>query len=112
LTSADLPEHGITGDVLSVMDNASLTDLGVASVGHRLNLLRAVWELKTEQGLEISEEDWTPQGTYRFITHKRTAKHIDVPEHVANQTNDQVDKLWTVIVEQRKHLPGDLLHRP
>lgn len=44
------------------MDNESLLDLGVISVGHRLKLLRAVWELKVEQGLEIGEEDWTPQG--------------------------------------------------
>jgi hypothetical protein len=65
---ADEAEHGVTGDVLSVMDNASLTDLGVASVGHRLNLLRAVWELKVEQGLEIGEEDWTPQGKIRYGT--------------------------------------------
>lgn len=57
-------EHGITGDVLSVMEHASLTDLGMSSVGHRLNLLRAVWELKKEQGLELGEDDWRPQGRY------------------------------------------------
>ena len=45
------------------MEHLSLTDLGMTSIGHRLCLLRAVWELKLEQGLELGEEDWRPQGT-------------------------------------------------
>lgn len=57
-------EHGITGDVLAAMDHASLLDLGMTSVGHRLNLLRAVWELKRHQGLPIAEDEWQPQGVY------------------------------------------------
>lgn len=61
-SSADKVEHGITGDVLSVMDHMALTDLGITSLGHRLNLLRAVWELKRVQGLEIGEDEWSPQG--------------------------------------------------
>jgi hypothetical protein len=55
-------EHGITGDVLSVVDHSALTDLGITSLGHRLNLLRAVWELKRTQGLEIGDDEWSPQG--------------------------------------------------
>ena len=62
LRPADKVEHGITGDVLSVMDHTALTDLGITSLGHRLNLLRAVWELKRIQGLEIGEDEWSPQG--------------------------------------------------
>jgi hypothetical protein len=61
-SSSDKVEHGITGDVLSVMDHMALTDLGITSLGHRLNLLRAVWELKRIQGLEIGEDEWSPQG--------------------------------------------------
>jgi hypothetical protein len=46
------------------MDHMALTDLGITSLGHRLNLLRAVWELKRIQGLEIEEDEWSPQGEY------------------------------------------------
>lgn len=46
------------------MDHSALSDLGIASLGHRLNLLRAVWELKRVQGLEIGEDEWSPQGQY------------------------------------------------
>lgn len=44
------------------MDNETLVDLGMTSLGHRLNVLRAVFELKKEQGVEIGEDDWRPQG--------------------------------------------------
>ncbi|RXK42458.1 hypothetical protein M231_00012 [Tremella mesenterica] len=53
-------DQGITGDVLAVMDHASLLDLGMESIGHRLKILRAIWELKNEQGLELGDEDWRP----------------------------------------------------
>jgi hypothetical protein len=57
-----LADQGITGDVLAVMDHATLVDIGMTSVGHRLNVLRGVWELKKEQGIEFGEDDWRPQG--------------------------------------------------
>lgn len=53
------------------MDHSSLGDLGITSLGHRLNLLRAVWELKSEQGIEIGEDEWVPQGL--SIRNLRTA---------------------------------------
>lgn len=49
------------------MEHVSLTDLGMTSVGHRLCVLRAVWELKLEQGLELGEEDWRPQGESELL---------------------------------------------
>jgi len=55
-------DQGITGDVLAVVDHLALQDLGMTSVGHRLNVLRGVWELKKEQGLELGEDEWRPQG--------------------------------------------------
>lgn len=45
-----------------MMDHSALQDLGMTSIGHRLNLLRAVWELKREQGIALGEDDWRPQG--------------------------------------------------
>jgi hypothetical protein len=50
------------------MDHSALGDLGIHSLGHRLNLLRAVWELKTEQGIEIGEDEWVPQGLFALTT--------------------------------------------
>jgi hypothetical protein len=58
-------EHGITGDVLIAMDHDALSEMGMSSLGHRLRLLRAVWEVKREQG--IGEEDWKPAGESRVM---------------------------------------------
>ncbi|KAL7423775.1 hypothetical protein Q5752_001359 [Cryptotrichosporon argae] len=54
-------EHGITGEVLAALDHEALQDLGITSLGHRLNILRAVYELKIEQGIEVSDDDWRPK---------------------------------------------------
>ncbi|WWC86042.1 uncharacterized protein L201_000913 [Kwoniella dendrophila CBS 6074] len=81
-------EHGITGDVLSVMDHSALQDLGMTSLGHRLNLLRAVWELKKEQGIEFGEDDWKPQDA----------------EDNDKVTQGNVDRLLDLIMEQHERL--------
>ncbi|WWC58399.1 uncharacterized protein I303_100939 [Kwoniella dejecticola CBS 10117] len=81
-------EHGITGDVLAVMDHGALQDLGMTSLGHRLNLLRAVWELKKEQGIEFGEDDWKPQD-------------VEDSEKV---TQSNVDRLLDLIMEQHERL--------
>lgn len=47
------------------MDHDALSEMGMSSLGHRLKLLRAVWEVKREQGIEIGEEDWKPAGESR-----------------------------------------------
>jgi hypothetical protein len=49
------------------MDHDALSEMGMSSLGHRLKLLRAVWEVKREQGIEIGEEDWKPAGESRVM---------------------------------------------
>jgi hypothetical protein len=46
------------------MDHDALSDMGMSSLGHRLKVLRAVWEVKREQGIDIGEEDWKPAGKW------------------------------------------------
>ncbi|WRT63951.1 uncharacterized protein IL334_000878 [Kwoniella shivajii] len=81
-------EHGITGDVLSVMDHSALQDLGMNSLGHRLNLLRAVWELKKDQGIEFGEDDWKPQEA----------------EEAEKVMQSSVERLLDLIMEQHERL--------
>jgi hypothetical protein len=78
-------EHGITGDVLVMMDHEALNDMGMSSLGHRLKLLRAVWEVKRDQGMDISEDEWQPQ---------------DLPDVVAKGM--EVDRLLETVTELRK----------
>lgn len=44
------------------MDHTALSDMGMASLGHRLKLLRAVWEVKKDQGIQVDEDEWKPAG--------------------------------------------------
>ncbi|CEH13160.1 Guanine nucleotide exchange factor Cytohesin, contains PH and Sec7 domains [Ceraceosorus bombacis] len=58
--SAHTLDNAITGDVLLMLDNDALLDMGIASVGHRLTLLGAIWRLKQNWGVTIEEGDWKP----------------------------------------------------
>lgn len=59
--------------MLCALDNETLVDLGMTSLGHRLNVLRNVYEIKKEQGVEMGEDDWRPQGECRSISERGAA---------------------------------------
>ncbi|CAK9782107.1 hypothetical protein CC85DRAFT_308208 [Cutaneotrichosporon oleaginosum] len=82
-------EHGITGEVLCALDNETLVDLGMMSLGHRLNVLRAVFELKKEQGVEIGEDDWRPQEEVALE---------------AMETAATIDRMWSLVLDQQERL--------
>ncbi|XPS70066.1 hypothetical protein M3J09_002308 [Ascochyta lentis] len=53
-------DEGITGDVLAALQHAELKEMGVASVGHRLTILKAVYEVKVKQNVPIEPDDYVP----------------------------------------------------
>lgn len=53
---------------------ASLLDLGITSLGNRLTILRAVFELKREQGVEMDDDDWRPQGKWDSLADGRSRR--------------------------------------
>jgi len=55
-------QAGIDGPTLSFLDHESLKDLGILSVGHRLRILRAIYDLKQRDGIALEEGDWSPPG--------------------------------------------------
>jgi hypothetical protein len=60
LTSCVLLENEIAGDVLVHLDHEALKDLDVASVGHRLYLLKQIYNLKVAHGVKIEKDDYIP----------------------------------------------------
>ncbi|KAI7165803.1 hypothetical protein KC324_g12363, partial [Hortaea werneckii] len=52
--------EGIVGDALVALTHDELRELGVASVGHRLTILKAVYEHKVRSGIKIEEGDYVP----------------------------------------------------
>lgn len=61
-------ENDIDGEALLVMDDASLRDLGVAPLGHRLTLFTELFHLKQRYGIPIEKEDWVPIGMWMPLT--------------------------------------------
>ncbi|EFQ91049.1 hypothetical protein PTT_12206, partial [Pyrenophora teres f. teres 0-1] len=56
--SDNFANEGITGDVLAALQHAELKELGVGSVGHRLTILKAVYEIKIRQNVPLDPEDY------------------------------------------------------
>jgi protein STE50 len=53
-------ENEIAGDVLVHLDHEALKDLDVSSVGHRLYLLKQIYNLKIAHGIRFEKDDYVP----------------------------------------------------
>lgn len=53
-------ENSIRGDSLCIIDAESLKSLGVHSIGQRLSILKAVYDLKLAQDIPFGEDDYVP----------------------------------------------------
>ncbi|KAK4546404.1 hypothetical protein LTR36_002081 [Oleoguttula mirabilis] len=53
-------DEGINGDALVALSHDDLRELGVSSVGHRLTILKAVYDQKVRSGVKIEEDDYVP----------------------------------------------------
>jgi SAM domain (Sterile alpha motif) len=59
-------DNEIAGDVLVHLDHDALKDLEVASVGHRLYLLKQIYNLKIAHGIKFEKDDYIPICTDLF----------------------------------------------
>ncbi len=67
----DFKSNGITGDVLVLLDDEALKDIGVVTIGQRLALLSGIYRLKQQYGIPVQEGDWVP-------------KAVEAQEHASN----------------------------
>lgn len=54
-------ENEIVGEALVALKHDELKELGIASVGHRITILKAVYEIKIEQDIPIDPDSYIPQ---------------------------------------------------
>lgn len=56
----DYLEHRVSGDVLCLMDAESLKEVGVTTIGQRLAILKAVYQLKLAHQIPIESDHYVP----------------------------------------------------
>ncbi|KAI9064111.1 hypothetical protein FKP32DRAFT_1611233 [Trametes sanguinea] len=79
-------EHKISGDVLCLLDPESLKEIGIATIGQRLAILKAVYNLKLAQNIPIEPEHYVP------------------PSEVEEHHELSVEKLYDLFKDQSERL--------
>ncbi|KZT65738.1 hypothetical protein DAEQUDRAFT_676212 [Daedalea quercina L-15889] len=80
-------EHRISGEVLCLLDAEGLKEVGIATIGQRLAILKGVYNIKLAQGIRIESDHYVP------------------PSEVEERKEQQgVDKLYDLLREQGERL--------
>jgi hypothetical protein len=53
-------DEGITGEALVALTHAELKEIGMGSVGHRLTILKAVYDIKVKQNVPVEADHYVP----------------------------------------------------
>lgn len=85
----DFKSNGISGDVLVLLDDEALKDIGVATVGQRLALLSAIYRLKQQFGIPVQDGDWIPKS----IEAQEQASNTLSTTHMANALRQRDDRI-------------------
>ncbi|KAI0331446.1 hypothetical protein GY45DRAFT_1345273 [Cubamyces sp. BRFM 1775] len=79
-------ENNITGDVLCLLDPETLKDMGVTTIGQRLAILKAVYNIKLAQNIPIEPEHYVP------------------PSEVEERHELSVERLYDLLKDQSERL--------
>ncbi|KAF8817502.1 hypothetical protein BYT27DRAFT_7247376 [Phlegmacium glaucopus] len=79
--------HKIQGDTLCIVDLEGLKSLGIATIGQRLSILKAIYLVKLAQSIPINEDDYIPPS--------ETSERVD---------NISTEKLHSVIKDQAQRI--------
>jgi hypothetical protein len=60
-------DNGVDGKALVHLDHDELRDVGIKSVGHRLTILKNVYNIKIAHGVPIEPEHYVPVCMLRFL---------------------------------------------
>ncbi|CEL61728.1 hypothetical protein RSOLAG1IB_04478 [Rhizoctonia solani AG-1 IB] len=84
-----IEQHRISGYILSLMDHEHLKDIGIKSVGQRLAILKAVYQLKVAYDIPIEPDGYIP------------------PSEVVDELTNEgitIQKLWVMMGEQGERI--------
>ncbi len=69
-------DNEITGEALVALLHEDLKELGIVSVGHRLTILKAVYEIKVKQDVPIDSDHYMPLCKFAPSTEKKSGRRI------------------------------------
>jgi hypothetical protein len=115
LASDEIPlhwsEHGISGEIISLLDHDGLKEIGVHTVGQRLTILKEVYYLKVRHGVPVEPEHYVPPCEYhiafRLSLCSTSATYVTqqllVAEVIESASQERVslDRLHELILELR-----------
>lgn len=55
-----MAEHRISGDILCMIDSETLKTIGITTIGQRLSILKAVYNLKVAHNIPLDVDDYVP----------------------------------------------------
>ncbi|CAE6455355.1 unnamed protein product [Rhizoctonia solani] len=87
--SEQIEQHRISGYILSLMDHEHLKDIGIKSVGQRLAILKAVYQLKVAHDIPLEPDGYIPPS--------------EVVDELANE-GITIQKLWVMMGEQNERI--------
>lgn len=59
-----LLDNNITGEVLVHLDQSDLSEIGVSSVGHRLRILKSIYNIVISQDILLGPDSYIPPSKY------------------------------------------------
>nr|AMM02737.1 putative adaptor protein [Ustilago esculenta] len=99
----DFKTNGITGDVLVLLDDEALRDIGILTIGQRLALLSAIYRLKQQFDIPVQEGDWVPKAVeaQEHATNALTTVHM---ASALRQRDDRIRLLESQILRLADYL--------
>ncbi|KAG6890968.1 hypothetical protein C0992_011727 [Termitomyces sp. T32_za158] len=89
-------QHNISGDVLCLLDPEGLKGVGIATIGQRLAILKAVYLLKIAHGVPIDSDHYVPPSEVS----ERAEGNLTV-ENLYTMVTDQAQRIHTLEEDNR-----------
>ncbi|KAL4916616.1 hypothetical protein BDW62DRAFT_186023 [Aspergillus aurantiobrunneus] len=94
-------ENGIVGEALIALRHDELKEMGIASVGHRLTILKNVYETKVKQDIPLDADHYIPLSADQSMNESATQEDI---ARLIQSIRLRDDRIVTVETELRRVL--------
>lgn len=92
-------ENNISGEVLCMLDSEGLKDVGVTTIGQRLAILKAVYQVKLAHNVPIDADHYVPPCEFTFYLN-RIITFIYYLAEAQDRENMTLDRLYDIVKNQ------------